>query len=158
MIGTLDNVRLTRDFELWEFADRSHRELTLEEEAKAKRHAVMHLQPARREVGRIRITSFVRTGSAIGGGTHANGDGVDIVPLDTSMDALFAWYLRNPWAYGQVIHEGDHLHVTLPGVRGKQGEVLIMDAPGNFRFGLAWLPLLPALAFLSGLLLLAWVL
>lgn len=149
------DIQLSRNFTLSEFVAVSHRALTENEVARAREHVALHLQPARRELGAIRVTSFVRAGDRIGGGTHGDGAGVDIVPVVASIDDLFAWYKRHPWAFGQVIHEGDHLHVTLPGIRGKVGEVLIMDAPGSFRFGLAWFPIVPALLMLAALSLLA---
>lgn len=148
-------MQLTRDFSLAEFEQASHRSLYQSERDRAMLHARGHLQPARREFGRLVVTSYVRIPPHVGGGDHADGAAVDVVPLDASIDDVFAWYAARPWLYGQVIHGRDHIHVTLPGTRAKVGEVLRKHADGSYRLGAAMWPILPAIAVLSALVLVA---
>jgi hypothetical protein len=132
-------MQLTANFHLSEFQRASARPLTAAHVEKARRFAVHVLQPLRREFGPILITSFLRDS---GSGTHRDGDAVDMVLADWPVTrdghseahrraAEFAGtYLTH--GFGRLIHElaapgqtHDHLHMTLPGVQGSTGLVLV---------------------------------
>lgn len=128
-------MQLSKDFQLKEFEAVSHRKLTAAEIQKAQQHVGWILQPLRRRFGRIKLTSFVRTGTNVGGGNHANGDGLDWVPLDATIDEVFEFMAMNmTLAFGELIHERNHIHHSLPGAKGEFGEVMREPVEGRYEF------------------------
>lgn len=100
-------------------------------EREAARHFRGVLDALRGEVGHsICLTSFLRS---YGLGTHTRGEAVDFqpcragVPLATfeaRLETMFEHLRRHPdraALYGTVIHERDHIHLTLPGSQGRFG-------------------------------------
>lgn len=128
----MPDIRLAPNFTLAEFERASQRPLGIGEKARAQRWATLILQPARDELGRIRITSYVRTGAAVGAGPHADGSAVDVQPLDASVETLFRWYVERRGLFGELIQERDHVHLTLPGTAGDYGQVLRETREGTF--------------------------
>ena len=97
------------------------------------------LDMLRQDVGYpIGLTSFVRSS-----GTHPNGDAIDFQPagfppairatdpakareFSQRLEDMFNWLRTHPQRrsmFGVVIHERNHIHMTVPGFRGKYGEV-----------------------------------
>ena len=92
------------------------------------------LQPARNEFGRLVPTSWRwwSKGCVPRVGAHADARTVDFVPQDAPIPAVHAWMAANV-AYGEVIDEFNHIHVTAPGVGDPQGpEALIGSRATGF--------------------------
>ncbi len=117
-----------------EFQDASQRTLTARELEHAQSFRVLWLDAARAALNfPIKLTSFVRIGS----GTH-NGNSLDVQPcricggvrisedvFQRRLEALHQWIgINRPRAFGVLIHERNHLHVTLPGFQSRTGVVL----------------------------------
>jgi len=81
-------------------------------------------QPTRDKFGPIKVTSGYRSRSvnrAVGGqlgSQHSLGEALDLVPLESEIDAVFDWMVHNIVSYGQLISEKDKdnawIHVSLP--------------------------------------------
>lgn len=155
-----------REFPGWELASDAQKE-------KAREIARFILQPTRRKFGVLRITSWLRQGSA----AHGDGGAVDFVAVDEierQWQALplqereaapntarrkaeelahlrvkdwMATHLVPARIIGELIAERDHVHVTRWGVGG-YGEVWEEPVEGSFSPGAA---LGPAVALLLGL-------
>lgn len=115
--------------------------------ARAELHR-RHLDLARSALNfPIRITSFVRVRN-VGSGTHADGSAIDIQPWRTPggvaidnaefarrLERLYQYYrdidAMRP-LYGVVIHERDHLHITLPGVQNRTGAAFREPTEGHY--------------------------
>lgn len=118
-------ARVSKNFTTEEAERASQRALTPQEIERFRLHVLRVLQPARRVWGRIRVSSYVRTGASVGAGSHADGNGIDFVPMDAPMRPVFEWIATNlPGQFGELILEDDHIHMTLTGYRGEAGEVL----------------------------------
>ena len=126
-------MNLSRNFTLKEFEDAAHGPLNAQERDNAEIFALAYLQPLRDAMGfPICITSFARRVN-IGGGAHAGGRAIDFVACDRSpekLERMFKW-LATHATYGELIHERDHLHLTLPGVGGMQ-ETLREPREGDY--------------------------
>lgn len=151
---------LTANFALEEFERASHRALTPAEKEAARWWAVEVLQPARRVVGPIRITSFVRTGAAIGGGCHADGSAVDVIALERPQRELWEWLATYKiGVLGELELDptpgNEHVHLTRRPCGGV-GEVLVKREDGSFELGQVspeWMPRLLLLAIGAAVLL-----
>lgn len=160
-------MNLSAHFTLAEFADASNRTLGANEIARARRFASELLEPLRKRMGfPIRITSFWRYGD---NGAHGTADAIDIQPCRTCIagDPLeqpeFDSRLENMFTslaqydasrFGVLIHERNHLHLTLPGVQDRTGAVYREPIEGEYVFANVAALALPA-AVVIGLLILA---
>jgi hypothetical protein len=129
------------------------RQLTAAQLSKAQRFCSTLLEPLRRATDwPIVVTSFVR---ASGSGAHRDGDAVDISYAgndQVKLDTAFAWLATySATDYGELIHERDHLHLTLPGFLGELGETLTEPREGIYELYVA--PLAPLAFPLLGVLL-----
>lgn len=117
-----------------EFIDASHVRPTAAQMELAERFRTLWLDDMRRALAfPMRLTSFVRIGS----GTH-NGNSLDLQPcrtcggvtisqalFDRRLQLMYEWLgINRPHAFGALIHERDHIHVTLPGFQNRTGVVL----------------------------------
>jgi hypothetical protein len=129
------NLRLSANFTVGEFQRASNRTLVLADLPAMELLVNQILQPVRRQFGEVRITSFVRSGDT--GRAHERGGAVDFVPVEASMDMVFDWLCRfHAGAFGRLIHERDHLHVTRPGPEpwAGHGVCLIEPVEGEYQF------------------------
>ena len=140
------DVQLTANYRLSEFEAVSSRPLTLTETDRAARFAREVLQPVRRAMAfPIKITSFVRHGDD---GTHQDGQAIDIQPCRSCggsvtlpagefvdrLERMFQWLATfQPKNFGTLIHERNHLHVTLPGVQARIGVVYREPEEGRYE-------------------------
>lgn len=134
-VGAPAAGQLSVNFSVAEFQRASTRVLTSADLPMMEYWTGNHLQPARRELGRLRITSYIRDTDT--GRAHENGGGVDVVPLDVSIDEAFEWMTRNlAPRLGRIIHERDHIHLARPGGEpwAGQGVVLIEPVEGVYQF------------------------
>lgn len=84
------------------------------------------LQPARDVFGYVDPSSWLRSAAEDPSGAHRTGAAVDFVPLEAPIPVVHRWMAEQlAGGFGELIDEGDHIHVTLPGVGG-HGEVLYM--------------------------------
>ena len=121
--------QLSRDFRLsewpcWELA-------SAVEVAQLQQLTRDVLQPARDRWGAIRPTSWRwwRDGCRPRTGDHAAG-AVDVVPLAASTREVARWLGEHRHGrFGRVLDEGDHLHITPPGVG--DGKVYAMRPDGS---------------------------
>lgn len=131
--------QLSVNFSLDEFQRVSNRPITEADLPALQQLVNQVLQPARRVWGPIRITSYIRTGdNAIGrGGSHVDGGAVDFVPVNASINDVFSWIAINlPTAFGRVINERDHIHITRPGPENWAGSGVVLYEPveGQYEF------------------------
>ena len=85
------------------------------------------LQPIRNRFGPVRVTSWLRPGTA----AHGTGGAVDFVPGAHPLPVVFQWARAQPLDVGEFIDERDHLHATLPGIGGR-GQWLIEPVEGVY--------------------------
>jgi hypothetical protein len=153
--------QLTANYALSEFQSVSSRPLTPEQIERARYFATELLQPLRRAMAfPIRITSFLRHRDS---GAHQDASAVDCQPCRSCAGAtithdLFTSRLESMWrwlatyktaSFGTVIHERDHLHLTLPGSQGRTGVVMREPSEGKYELAslLAPVSLAPLLIF-----------
>lgn len=92
------------------------------------------LCPLRKVVGRVDVGAGGWYWSRHGyprDKAHGEGAAVDIVPADVELEAAYEWLRDRSW-YGELILEGDHVHVTLPGFGGNL-EALIEQSDGTLE-------------------------
>ena len=78
------------------------------------------MQPARDALGRIDVSAGGWIQGRLGDmrtGVHRSGAALDFVPAEATVREAYEW-IRDHVAYGEVIEERDHVHVTLPGWGG----------------------------------------
>lgn len=122
-----EDRRLSRNFVLREFS--GWERATEQQVAKLYRIVREVLQPARDAWGAIRPTSWLRS---TGSGAHRDGDAVDFVPMQADIPPVHRWIAANrAGAFGELIDERNHIHVTSPGVGG-WGEVLVEPTEGEY--------------------------
>lgn len=154
-----NGVYLTPHFTVDEFQAVSRVQLTVAHKDKAGYFAQRILEPARVHFGwPIQLTSFVRAD----GSPHNDGEALDFRPcpacatrptaaeLAQRMNDLFTWLAVNhAGAFGKLIHERDHLHVTRNNFQGAHGEVYYEPREGEYVTA----NIAPAVAGVGGLLL-----
>lgn len=124
------------NFPLQEFKDGSDRALSSAMIDKAWLFATTILQPMRDALGYaicIPRNGFVGGIHSANGG-HYSGDAVDVVACDRSaakLDAMYMWG-RQHLQFGKLIHERDHLHITLPGFAGAYGLAFSEPTEGHY--------------------------
>lgn len=144
MANLSPDIRLSANFTVGEFQARSKRTLTDADLPQLRAWVDSFLQPLRRQVGPIEITSYVRPADV--GRAHENGGGVDFVTAD--MERAFQWaatYL--PHTFGRLIHERNHLHVARRGPEAWAGQGVVLREPieGQYELAsIAIIPLIPA--------------
>jgi hypothetical protein len=131
-----DLTIVSANFAAGEFARVSKRPLAVSDLPNMQALANAVLQPIRRTFGPVYLTSYIRPADI--GRAHENGRAIDFVMSDAAtLEAAFQWaatFLSGQ--FGRIIHERDHVHVTLPGPEAWAGRGVVLREPreGEYTF------------------------
>lgn len=122
-------------FPLSEFQRKSDHTLTSVERETALFLAWQILMPLRRQFS---LPIFITAFSEVSGHkAHATGRAVDIGVAGNDfqkLEAMFKWAaIHLTHAFGTLIFERDHLHITVPGFQGRHGVVLVEHVEGSYQ-------------------------